>query len=106
MFQLKRWLARSGPGNVQPESLFSLTAVKDREAGHLGSSELADGSLEVDEQGVCDGKKKSGNKKVTARFGWRWTHNEELCVTSCGVILGRATFYGSEAPNGVRVYPL
>jgi hypothetical protein len=36
-------------------------------------------------------------------FGRRRTHNEELCVASCGVILGRATCYGSEAPNGVRV---
>ena len=57
----------------------------------------------VDKDGVCDGKPDTGNKSVRARFGRRRTHNEELCVGSCGVILGRATFYGSEAPNGVRV---
>jgi hypothetical protein len=57
----------------------------------------------IDENGVCDGKPDTGNKSVRARFGRRRTHNEELCVGSCGVILGRATFYGSEAPNGVRV---
>ncbi|KAF6743134.1 hypothetical protein DFP72DRAFT_994087 [Ephemerocybe angulata] len=45
-----------------------------------------------------------GNQVLKARFGRRRTHNEELCVASCGVILGRATFYGSEAPNGVRLF--
>jgi hypothetical protein len=55
----------------------------------------------IDENGVCDGKPDTSNKSVWARFGRRCTHNEELCVVSCGVILGRATFYGSEAPNGV-----
>ena len=45
----------------------------------------------------------TGNRPARARFGRKRTHNEELCVTSCGVIVGRATFYGSEAPNGVRV---
>ena len=57
----------------------------------------------IDENGVCDGKPDTGNKSVRARFGRRHTHNEELCVGSCRVILGRATLYGSEAPNGVRV---
>jgi hypothetical protein len=57
----------------------------------------------IDSDGACDGKPDGGNKSTRARFGRRRTHNEELCVGSCGVILGRATFYGSEAPNGVRV---
>ena len=57
----------------------------------------------IDENGICDGKLDTGNKSVRARFGRRRTHNEELCVVSCGVILGQATFYGSEAPNGIRV---
>ena len=42
----------------------------------------------IDENGVCDGKPDTGNKSVQARFGRRRTHNEELCVASCGVILG------------------
>lgn len=46
----------------------------------------------------------SGPKaKIKARLGRSWTHNEQLCVATCGVILGRATFYGSEAVNGTRV---
>jgi hypothetical protein len=105
IFQLKRRLARLGPGSLQPENSLSLTTEGDRDAGHLGSSELADDVLEVDEDGICEGKDDGGNEKPKARFGRRRTHNEELCVASCGVILGRATFYGSEAPNGVRVSP-
>ncbi|KAJ7085175.1 hypothetical protein B0H15DRAFT_910539 [Mycena belliarum] len=64
----------------------------------------ADEDVEIDAAGVCDGKAETGNKTVRARFGRRRTHNEQLCVGSCGVILGRATFYGSEAPNGVREF--
>ncbi|KAF8574394.1 hypothetical protein K439DRAFT_1649787 [Ramaria rubella] len=37
---------------------------------------------------------------ICAHFGHKRTHNEELCVASCGMILGRVTFYGSEGPNG------
>lgn len=62
-----------------------------------------DEDITIDISGICDGKPETGNRSVRAQFGRRWTHNEQLCVASCGVILGRATFYGSEAPNGVRV---
>ena len=51
----------------------------------------------------CDGKSAKGNKTVRARFGRKRTHNEQLGVFSCGITAGRATFFGSEAPNGVRV---
>jgi hypothetical protein len=57
----------------------------------------------VEDVNTCDGKPETGNRKIRAQFGRKRTHNEQLCVGSCGVILGRATFYGSEAPNGVRV---
>ncbi|KDR68401.1 hypothetical protein GALMADRAFT_231368 [Galerina marginata CBS 339.88] len=58
----------------------------------------------VDDADTCDGKPEAGNRTIKARFGRRRTHNEQLCVGSCGVILGRATFFGSEAPNGVRTF--
>ncbi|PPQ78706.1 hypothetical protein CVT24_002284 [Panaeolus cyanescens] len=77
MFQLKRRLARTG--------------------GQLEIDETADAEM-------CSGKEETGNRAPHARFGRRLTHNEELCVTSCGIILERATFYGSEAPNGVRIF--
>ena len=56
----------------------------------------ADGSL-------CDGKSDAGNQKLRAQFWQKRSHNEELCVASCGTIFGCQRFYGSEAPNGVRV---
>ena len=51
----------------------------------------------------CDGKTDGTIKNLKARFGRRRTHNEELCVASCGITLGRATFYVAEGLNGVRV---
>ncbi|KAI0711100.1 hypothetical protein C8Q72DRAFT_790530 [Fomitopsis betulina] len=38
--------------------------------------------------------------KLRARFGCRWTHNEQLCVATCGTILGCMTMFGSEALTG------
>jgi hypothetical protein len=68
-----------------------------------GVSSLGFGQDEAAFLNICDGKPDTGNRTIKARFGRARTHNEQLCVGSCGVILGRATFYGSEAPNGVRV---
>ncbi|KAJ7165361.1 hypothetical protein C8R46DRAFT_1163693 [Mycena filopes] len=33
-----------------------------------------------------------------------WTHNEQLFVRCCGVIISRATFYGSEGITGVSLF--
>ncbi|KAF8583376.1 hypothetical protein K439DRAFT_1348921, partial [Ramaria rubella] len=52
----------------------------------------------------CAGKTAAGNQKIQARFGRQRTHNEELCVATCGVILECTTFFGSEAPNGVWLF--
>ncbi|KAJ7429546.1 hypothetical protein B0H11DRAFT_2405433 [Mycena galericulata] len=52
----------------------------------------------------CDGKPEKGNRVLRARFGRKRTHNEQLNCFSCGIIAGRATFFGSEAPNGVREF--
>ncbi|TEB19835.1 hypothetical protein FA13DRAFT_1646014 [Coprinellus micaceus] len=89
MFQLKRRSAKAGAGAPQ------------------GAVEEEDGEdeFEIDIIDIhCEGKPEAGNCKVKARFGRRRTHNEELAVYSCGIIVGRATFYGSEAPNGVKLF--
>ncbi|KAF8060174.1 hypothetical protein FPV67DRAFT_1609768 [Lyophyllum atratum] len=93
MFQLKHRLARLKVS--QPDLMISEGDV---------SGPHADEDLLIDSDGVCNDKPETGNRTLRARFGRRRTHNEELCVASCGVILGRATFYGSEAPNGVRTF--
>ncbi|KAH9481160.1 hypothetical protein JR316_0005680 [Psilocybe cubensis] len=94
MFQLKLRLARLKTS--QPTDAFS---TDDGQSTIFGDEEVL-----IDANGVCDEKSEKGNQTLRARFGRRRTHNEELCVASCGVILGRATFYGSEAPNGVRTF--
>jgi len=91
MFQLKERLARlrtSQPRESIPEA-----------SDDIGQDE----EVLVDNDGVFDEKPEEGNQTLRARFGRKHMHNEELCVSSCGIILGRATFYGSEAPNGVVV---
>lgn len=63
---------------------------------------FGDQEIEVTEDN-CGGKPVGGNQKLHAHFGQQRTHNDELCVASCGVILGCTTFYGSEAPSAVHV---
>ncbi|EIW62432.1 uncharacterized protein TRAVEDRAFT_114826, partial [Trametes versicolor FP-101664 SS1] len=57
---------------------------------------ITDELIDIDADGECPTKPDEGNTKPRARFGRRRTHNEQLVVATCGVILGRATMYGSE----------
>lgn len=41
--------------------------------------------------------------RVKGRFTRRWTHNEQLVVRPCGIVIGRATFYAAEAMTAVKV---
>ena len=58
---------------------------------------------EVDADGECPSKPDEGNSNPRARFGRRRTHNEQLVVATCGVVLGRATMFGSEGLAGAAV---
>ncbi|KAF8573676.1 hypothetical protein K439DRAFT_1624888 [Ramaria rubella] len=51
----------------------------------------------------CDEKSPAGNQRLCAQFGQRQTHNEQLMIRPCGVIISRATFFGSEAISAVRI---
>lgn len=42
-----------------------------------------------------------GQQKTTLQRSW--THNEELAVRCCGVIISRATFFQAEATSAVKV---
>ncbi|KAF8585112.1 hypothetical protein K439DRAFT_1616199 [Ramaria rubella] len=54
----------------------------------------------------CDEKAVQGNHKLHAQFRqWR-THNEQLIIRPCGVIVSRTTFFGSEAISSVREFVL
>ncbi|KAJ7744876.1 hypothetical protein B0H16DRAFT_1889524 [Mycena metata] len=98
-------MADEGDGDLMPELVDAPQGDdEDDEGAAEGPGADADEDVEIDVAGICEGKPETGNKTVRARFGRRRTHNEQLCVGSCGVILGRATFYGSEAPNGVHEF--
>lgn len=101
MFQLKHRLARLKV--MQPSD--ALAGDPEDGATNLHDDEEEELEVAIDKATPqeCDGKSDEGNRKLRVRFGRRRTHNEQLCVASCGVIRGRATFFGSEALNGVRV---
>jgi hypothetical protein len=42
-------------------------------------------------------------KKIRAQFGRKHTHNEQIMVAPCGMILARSTFFGAEAVSTVVV---
>ncbi|KAJ7858746.1 hypothetical protein B0H13DRAFT_2571333, partial [Mycena leptocephala] len=42
------------------------------------------------------------NIKVKGKLARSWTHNEQLFVRCCGIILSRATMFGSEGVSGVK----
>ncbi|KAJ7741865.1 hypothetical protein B0H16DRAFT_1323588 [Mycena metata] len=87
MFQLRARLKKAG------------VAVPD-DSVPLGD---AAGPVEVDADD-CDGKPEGGNRRLRAIFGGRWTHNEQLIMRTCGVILSRATLFGSEAVSAVNLF--
>ncbi|KAJ7577697.1 hypothetical protein C8J56DRAFT_1007158 [Mycena floridula] len=97
MFQLKHRLERL---RIEPTEGLGTDADEEAIMDLNGTIHLAD---TIDDR-TCNDKPDTGNCKLKARFGHCRTHNEMLCVGSCGVILGQATFFGSEAPNGIRSF--
>lgn len=95
-FQLQQRLerARVGPGNTAPASVptdeFDVTETGQLVAEELGIS-------------TCPDKPLSGNRRIRAQFGRKWTHNDQIIVAPCGVIIARATFFGAEAIKTVQV---
>ncbi|KIJ48944.1 hypothetical protein M422DRAFT_162174 [Sphaerobolus stellatus SS14] len=53
---------------------------------------------------ICDDKPASSHRKVHACFGRRRTNNEQIATYSCGMIAGRAAFYGAEGVHSVLEY--
>jgi hypothetical protein len=42
-------------------------------------------------------------KKIRAQFGRKRSHNEQIIVCPCGIILARETFFGAEGVASVVV---
>lgn len=78
-----------------------------------GSDEPEEEVFEVDEEGnvvssgeppeACPDKPETGNRRIRAQFGRKRTHNEQIIVAPCGVIIARTTFFGAEAVSSVVV---
>lgn len=77
------------------------------EVGDSGEVRIYQGTPESstgqDDEELCGGKSDTGNKKVKAQFTRRRTHNEELIVRPCGVIVARATLNNAEGVGSVTV---
>lgn len=94
LFQLKERLRKARASNIG-DSILEANDLVD----NAGDDAV---EIEMDFHG-CDGKADDGNHKLRAQFGRRRTHNEQLIMRPCGVILSRATFYGAEAISSVHV---
>lgn len=100
-FQLQQQLQRawvSHPESSHPDLAAAL-------AGDPFTDELAEVTVTVETS--ADSKKKAA--KIRGLFGRRRTHNEQLFVAPCGMIVARETFYGAEGIGSVidmitRVY--
>jgi hypothetical protein len=64
---------------------------------------VGDDIADATDPSVCPTKAEDGQPKLKAQFGRRWTHNEQILVRPCGIILVRATFFGAEAVSNVLV---
>jgi len=93
MFQLKSQLSHvkvSNPENSQE--------AEPTEADVM-DMELRDG----EEDAACPEKGEDGNRKLRFMFGRRRTHNEQIIVHPCGMIVARKTFNTSEGLREVIV---
>ncbi|KAF4577396.1 hypothetical protein EYR40_000009 [Pleurotus pulmonarius] len=91
--QLQSRLKKAGLA-VSPDSA-SLNTTTD---------EMVEGVIEGSED--CSGKSDAAGytkRKMRACFGTNYTHTELLFMRPCGVILSRATLYGSEAISAVHL---
>lgn len=99
LFQLRSRLKKAGIA-VPPDSVPLEDDSHPDNDEEMVIESSPSGPLEVLD---CAGKPEEGNRRLRAYFGGRRTHNEQLIMRPCGVILSRATFYGSEAVSAVNV---
>jgi hypothetical protein len=94
LLQLTARLKKAHNPSSQPNTLDSFEGPED------SNEAIIKGTFAVSE---CKGKAEAGNRTLKAYFGRRRTHNKQLIIRTCGVIVSRATMYGSEAVSGVNV---
>lgn len=72
---------------------------KEAEAGRMRRRRKLPTSRQEEEVGPTGTRR----KKLKGAFGRKWTHNEQLMVRPCGIVIGRATLYSSESVSAVKV---
>jgi len=89
-------LACANPEHAKMFEAYKLqgTANFQRKDHSLSASERSGSSDQEDS--TCTQKPDNGIRNLRSHFGRRQTHNEQLMVRPCGIIVARATFYGSE----------
>jgi hypothetical protein len=68
----------------------------DSDAAQPTAEEVEEMGLDGDTDPACPSKPEAGNRKIRALFGRRRTHNEQIMIRPCGIIVARQTFFGSE----------
>lgn len=93
-FQLKERLRRQG-------AVVASSSIPAGSAPVLSGGDSDDDEIlpRVDEGAKPD----AGNRAPRVRWGRRRTHNEQLIVCCCGVIIGRTTMFGAESLTLVKV---
>lgn len=107
-FQLQERLARarvSHPNDALGEDVSNISELADVDE-ELEEFELQSGHATPSHVHHTIGTNTKGAKRIRAQFGQKRTHNEQIIVAPCGMILARETFYGAEAVSSVVVSPL
>jgi hypothetical protein len=94
-FQLRPQLQRTTVA-TPPDEDITKSLHDDGEALDEGIEEAAVPVNALLEGTTCPQKPDVGIRRVTARFGRRQTHNEQIMARPCGMIVARTTFFGSE----------
>ena len=95
-FQLKERLARALVAHPQDSS------AEEQPLSELVDTEEIDEEYEVPVSQL-EGPEQPQRQKLRAQFGRRRTHNEQIIVAPCGIIIARETFYGAEGVASVVV---
>ncbi len=95
------------------KSFFQLTrCLQNARISHLSNSISLGAEIEPEgedlnnDEGPCDAKSPTGDRKLKAKWARSQTHNEQLIVRPCGVILARKTFFASEGVIQVKMRPV
>ena len=66
-------------------------------------TDVADVDGEVEDFEIGGSEQSAKKERIRAQLGRRRTHNEQIIVAPCGMIIARETFYGAEGVGSVIV---